>query len=88
MECQIIKTIQWKKISPLKLKIENNIHDTVPAGKFTCLKVTPTRIEKKEFKNQATMSILFSDDENRYPIKIRMNLKYGSLTLKLKQIIN
>ena len=44
--------------------------------------------EKKEFKDQATMSILFSDDENRYPTKISMNLKYGSLTLKLKQIIN
>ena len=88
MEGTIIKTIQGKKISPLKLKIEENIHGTVPAGQFSCLKVTPTMREKKEFKNQATMSILFSDDENRYPIKIRMNLKYGSLTLKLKQIIN
>ena len=88
MEGTIIETIQGKKISPLKLKIEENIYGTVPAGKWSCFKGTPTMKEKKEFKNQATMSILFSDDENRYPINIKMNLKYGSLTLKLKQIIN
>ena len=88
MEGKTIETIQGKKITPLELKIEKNIKETVPVGKFSCFKVTPTRKGGKEFNNQATMSILFSNDENRYPIKIRMNLKYGSLTLKLKQIVN
>ena len=34
------------------------------------------------------MSILFSDDENRYPVKIWLTMKYGSLVLELESITN
>jgi len=50
--------------------------------------VSPSRKDEKQFKNKATMSILFSDDDNRYPIKIWMSLKYGNLILSLNEIIN
>ena len=88
MEGQTIETIQGKKIMPLEIKIEENINETVPAGTYYCSKVSPSIKGKKQFKNKATMSILFSNDDNRYPIKIWMSLKYGNLTLSLNEIIN
>ena len=88
MEGKTIETIQGKKIAPLEIRIEENINETVPAGTYDCYKVSPSRKDKKQFKNKATMSILFSDDDNRYPIKIWMSLKYGNLILSLNEIIN
>ena len=40
------------------------------------------------FKNKSQMSILFSNDNNRYPVKIWLNMKYGSLVLELESITN
>ena len=42
----------------------------------------------KEFKNRTQMSMLFSNDENRYPVKIWLTMKYGSLVLELNKITN
>ena len=34
------------------------------------------------------MFILFSNDDNRYPVKIWLKLKFGALVLELDEIIN
>ena len=34
------------------------------------------------------MELYFSEEEKYYPVKIEIKLKFGSLTLKLKEIIN
>jgi hypothetical protein len=34
------------------------------------------------------MQIWFSDDEKRLPIQIHIKLKFGSMHLKLKEIVN
>ena len=60
----------------------------VPAGTFTCTKITPMKLNEKEFKNRSQMSILFSNDEKRYPVKIWLTMKYGSLVLELNKITN
>ena len=83
-----LHTTSGKKTTSLKVKIEKNVNVNVPAGGFTCTKVTPIRLNKKEFKNRSEMSILFSDDENRYPVKIWLTMKYGSLVLELESITN
>ncbi len=85
---EIINTIQGKEIIQLKLKVDYNITTKVPAGNFNCFRVLPVRLDNKKFKNKAEMSILYSSDNNRYPIKIWLNLKYGSLELELEKIIN
>ena len=46
------------------------------------------RLNDKEFKNRSQMSMLFSNDENRYPVKIWLTMKYGSLVLELDNITN
>jgi len=85
---QNIKTIQNKKIIPLDILIEENIEVSVGAGKFQCTKIEPVKKNKKKFKNNGEISILFSNDQNRYPVKIWLKLKYGSLILELEKIIN
>ena len=83
-----IQTIQGKTIMPLKVNIDENIQISVPAGDFLCSRVTPERTDKKQFKNKASMFILFSNDDNRYPVKIWLKLKFGALVLELDEIIN
>ena len=83
-----LKTIQEKTIIPLKVNIDENIQISVPAGDFLCSRITPERSDKKQFKNKASMFILFSNDNNRYPVKIWLKLKFGALVLELDEIIN
>ena len=83
-----LNTIQGKKIVPLSIIIEENIKTEVPAGKFLCTRVEPIKTNDETFKNKSQMSILFSKDKNRYPVKIWLNMKYGSLVLELKSIAN
>ena len=85
---ETLKTIQGKTITPLKVNVEENIQISVPAGDFLCSRVTPERTDKKQFKNKASMFILFSNDDNRYPVKIWIKLKFGALVLELDEIIN
>ena len=83
-----IQTIQGKTIMPLNINVDENIQINVPAGDFLCSRITPERSDKKQFKNKASMSILFSNYGNRYPVKIWLKLKFGALVLELDEIIN
>ena len=89
---QVVKdtlhTTNGKKTTALKVEIERDVKVTVPAGSFDCNKVTPRRLNDKEFKNRSQMSMLYSDDGNRYPVKIWLTMKYGSLVLELDNITN
>ena len=85
---KIFSTIEGEKVTPLKMKVTEGINIGVPVGDFNCTEVTPTRIDKKKFKNEATMSIWFSNDEHRYPVKIWLKMKFGAFVLKLDKITN
>ncbi len=85
---EIFSTIEGKKVTPLKMKVTEGINIAVPVGYFNCTEVTPMRIDKKKFKNEATMSIWFSNDKHRYPVKIWLKMKFGALVLKLDEITN
>jgi len=84
----IFSMIEGKKVTPLKMKVTEGITIGVPVGEFNCTKVTPTRIDKKQFKNEATMSIWFSNDEYKYPVQIWLKMKFGAFVLKLDEITN
>ncbi len=85
---QTFSTIDGKKVTQLEMDVEEGISIRVPAGKFLCTKVMPMRTDKKKFKNEATMSIWFSDDGERYPVKIWIKMKFGAFVLKLDEIVN
>tara|TARA_Y100001954_G_C15306925_1_gene358758 strand:- start:155 stop:541 length:387 start_codon:yes stop_codon:yes gene_type:complete len=86
VELDTLHTTNGKKTTALKVEVERNIKVNVPAGTFTCTKITPMKLNEKEFKNRSQMSISFSNDENRYPVKIWLTMKYGSLVLELDNI--
>ena len=88
VELDTLHTTNGKKTTALKVQVERDVKVNVPAGSFTCTKVTPMKLNEKEFKNRSQMSILFSNDENRYPVKIWLTMKYGSLVLELDNITN
>ena len=83
-----LHTTNGKKTTALKVEIERDVKVDVPAGSFNCTKITPIKLNNKEFKNRSQMSMLFSDDGNRYPVKIWLTMKYGSLVLELENITN
>ena len=86
VELDTLHTTNGKKTTALKVEIERDIKVNVPAGSFTCTKISPMKLDEKEFKNKSQMSMLFSNDENRYPVKIWLTMKYGSLVLELNSI--
>lgn len=80
----IISTLDGKKVTAVKLYIDENKEIIVPSGKFICDKITPLPIIGKSFKNEGQISIWFSKETlNRIPIKIRLKLKFGSLVMEL-----
>ena len=83
-----LHTTNGKKTTALKVEIEKDVKIDVPAGSFNCTKITPMKLNDKEFKNRSQMSMLFSNDGNRYPVKIWLTMKYGSLVLELENITN
>jgi len=83
-----ITLIQNGKTINLKLDIKEKENITVPSGQYICSRISPKRKDNKQFKNKAEMDILLSNDIYKYPIKIWLNLKFGSLILELKKIIN
>tara|TARA_B110000196_G_scaffold88032_1_gene76353 strand:- start:554 stop:1276 length:723 start_codon:yes stop_codon:yes gene_type:complete len=88
MDGLIFNTLEGKRTTSLQLNVEKNVQVIVPAGKYLCSKLTPSRINKQKFKNDASMSIWFSNDIYKYPVKIRLKLKYGAMMLELDKIIN
>ena len=88
VELDTLHTTNGKKITDLKVEIERDLKVNVPAGSFTCTKISPMKLDEEEFKNKSQMSMLFSNDENRYPVKIWLTMKYGSLVLELNKITN
>jgi hypothetical protein len=88
MGSHTFQTMDGRKKTNLILSVVENLNVSVPAGDFLCTKITPMRIDQKKFKNEATMSIWFSNDEHRYPVQIWLKMKFGAFVLKLDEIIN
>tara|TARA_A100001037_G_scaffold306738_1_gene354784 strand:+ start:16946 stop:17650 length:705 start_codon:yes stop_codon:yes gene_type:complete len=84
---QIFSLIDGRKLNYLQMNVEENVATNVPLGIYQCTKVTPIRMDKQKFKNEATMSIWFSNDDVRYPVKISIKMKFGTLILKLNELI-
>ena len=85
---ETITLIQNGKNIFLKLIVKENQKVIVPAGSFMCTEVSPVRKDNKKFKNKAELAIMFSNDKDQYPVKIRIKLKFGYLVLELDQILS
>ena len=83
-----ISLIQKNKTVQLNLTVQENKIINVPAGEYTCSIISPEKKDNKKFKNKADIDIMFSNDLKKYPVKIRLKLKYGYLIMDLNKIIN
>jgi hypothetical protein len=52
-------------------------------GKFNCLKFNPTIIPGRIFKKNSKLYLWITDDQNRIPVKAKVEVVVGSLTMDL-----
>tara|TARA_B100000900_G_scaffold186349_1_gene157963 strand:+ start:302 stop:1015 length:714 start_codon:yes stop_codon:yes gene_type:complete len=83
-----ISLIQNNKTVQLNLIVRENEIINVPAGEYTCFIISPEKKNNKNFKNKAELDVMFSNDVKKYPVKIRLKLKYGYLVMELDKIIS
>ena len=83
-----IVLFQGKSFEFIDISIKNKIKITSKLGDYICTEVIPKKKNNKNFKNQSTMNIWFSNDTKKYPVKIWLKMKYGGLLLELIEIIN
>ena len=83
-----ILIFQGQSLELLEINLKPNININSEIGNYLCTQIIPKKSNNKKFKNNSTMSIWFSNNYNKYPIKIWLKMKYGSLLLELIEVIN
>lgn len=79
---------------PLDVYLDNKIYNlgfkyagketiTTDIGKVKCIKLVPTLIVDRVFKDQEDMTVWISDDENKIPIRIKAKIMVGSIKVDL-----
>jgi hypothetical protein len=81
-----LNTIDGRKITQLQFDVSSIETIRVPAGEFDALKVTPKRTDGKPFKNAGQLTIWYSTEIDKLPVKISIKLKFGSLNLELANV--
>ncbi len=82
----VFSTYENKKNTKFNLIVTGKEIIKAPLGSYICKVVKPYKKGKTLFKNQGDMQIWFTDDKDRLPLKIQIKLKYGSMTLYLRQV--
>ena len=57
-------------------------------GRMECLKFTPSLIEGRIFRDDSDMYLWITNDANRIPVKAKVEILVGSLTLELEDYEN
>lgn len=79
---------------PLDVYLDNKIYNlgfkyagketiTTDIGKVKCIKLLPTLIVDRVFKDQEDMTVWISDDENKIPIRVKAKIMVGSIKVDL-----
>lgn len=79
---------------PLDVYLDNKIYNlgfkyagketiNTDIGKVKCIKLVPTLIVDRVFKDQEDMTVWISDDENKIPIRVKAKIMVGSIKVDL-----
>ena len=79
---------------PLDVYLDNKIYNlgfkyagketiSTDIGKVKCIKLVPTLIVDRVFKDQDDMTVWISDDDNKIPIRVKAKIMVGSIKLDL-----
>ena len=75
------------KIKKIDMKVVDQEIIKTSFGKFNAIVVSPvSNNDSSIIRNNGDMKIWFTNDENRYPIKIELKINYGRLVLLLNDI--
>ncbi len=75
------------KINNIKMKVLKKDYVKTSLGNFESIVVSPvSNTQKPLIKNNGDMKIWYTNDENRYPVKIEIKINYGKLILLLNNI--
>ena len=55
-------------------------------GQFDTIVVSPISDNKTLIRNNGDMKIWYTNDQNRYPVKIELKINYGNLVLFLNSV--
>lgn len=81
----LIKTYFTDEIWDLKIRYVGKETIKTKLGKIKTLRFDPVTEVGRAFKTENDMSVWFSDDQNRIPVKIKVNLIVGSVNVELVQ---
>ena len=79
----LIKTYFTDEVWDLQIRYAKRETVKTQIGKIACLRFDPVTEIGRAFKTQNDMSVWFSDDANRVPVKIYLNLVVGSVKVEL-----
>jgi hypothetical protein len=79
---------------PIDVYLDNKIYNlgfkyagketiSTDIGKVKCIKLVPTLIVDRVFKDQDDMTVWISDDENKIPIRVKAKIMVGSVKVDL-----
>jgi hypothetical protein len=77
------------EIFPFHLRYSGKETIRTKFGKINCIKISPVVEVGRMFKSQDDLTIWFTDDDNRLPVLVRMDIRIvGAVLLKLVQYEN
>ena len=76
-----------KKIKDVLLKVLKVEEIKVPYGTFDCLNIKPITAQNA-IKNNGELELWYTNDNDKIPIKIKLETKIGTFIMKLREINN
>jgi Protein of unknown function (DUF3108) len=73
------------KLYDVKAKVIRREMVQTPAGNFNCVLIEP-EMSNAGVMREERLSIWYSDDERRLPVRIRTEVKFGSVTATLRSV--
>lgn len=84
----VIKMNVWidDEIFPFQLRVAGTENVSTKFGKINCLKIVPSVISGRVFKDKEGVTLWVSNDANRVPIAIKAELAVGSIKASIDNI--
>ena len=79
------KIFDGKKITDILLKVSKIEKIKVPYGTFQCLNIKPIT-QENTIKNNGVLELWYTNNNEKIPVKIKLETKIGTFIMKLKKI--
>ena len=81
----VYKIFDGRKIKDIMLQVSKIENIKVPYGTFECLNIKPIT-EKNTIKNNGVLELWYTNNNEKIPVKIKLETNIGTFIMKLKKI--